>query len=163
ANATTGDNTINFSVTGTITLNSALPDLSNTTGLTDIEGPGAASLTVARTIGAPEFRIFTVDAGVNAKLVGLTLIRGQADQGGGIFGDGGTVALTGVTLTHDAAVGADGVGGAAAGGGLYARDATVTLNDVTISNVSARGGAGGPSGSGGVAQGGALYVSGGSL
>src|SRR5262245_29284231 len=33
ANGTTGDNTINFSVTGTITLHSALPDLSNTTGL----------------------------------------------------------------------------------------------------------------------------------
>ena len=48
ADATTGDNTINFSVTGTITLNSALPDLSNTTGLTDIEGPGPASLIVAR-------------------------------------------------------------------------------------------------------------------
>ena len=40
ADQTTGDNTINFSVTGTITLNSALPDLSNTTGLMDIEGPG---------------------------------------------------------------------------------------------------------------------------
>ena len=55
---TRGDNTINFAVTGTmITLNSALPDLSNTTGLTDIEGPGAASLTVARsgTIGDARF------------------------------------------------------------------------------------------------------------
>ena len=30
ADQMTGDNTINFSVTGTITLNSALPDLSNT-------------------------------------------------------------------------------------------------------------------------------------
>ena len=39
---------INFSVTGTITLKSALPDLSDTTGLIDIEGPDAASLTVAR-------------------------------------------------------------------------------------------------------------------
>ena len=43
ADQTTGDNTINFSVTGTITLNSALPDLSNTTGVTDIEGPGASA------------------------------------------------------------------------------------------------------------------------
>ncbi len=41
ADKTAGNNTINFSVTGTITLNSALPDLSNTTGLMDIEGPGA--------------------------------------------------------------------------------------------------------------------------
>ena len=42
ADQSAGDNTIDFAVTGTITLNSALPDLSNTTGLTDIEGPGAA-------------------------------------------------------------------------------------------------------------------------
>ncbi len=74
ADATTGDNTINFSVTGTITLNSALPDLSNTTGLTDIEGPGAASLTVAGQERG--FRIFTVDANANVKLVGLTITRG---------------------------------------------------------------------------------------
>ena len=40
---TPGDNTINFGVTGTITLNSALPVLSNTTGVTDIEGPGRTS------------------------------------------------------------------------------------------------------------------------
>src|SRR5512143_1318188 len=43
---TRGDNTINFAVTGTITLNSPLPDLNNTTGLTDIKGPGASSLIV---------------------------------------------------------------------------------------------------------------------
>ena len=48
ADQTTGDNTINFAVIGTITLYSALPDLSNTTGVMDIEGPGASSLTVAR-------------------------------------------------------------------------------------------------------------------
>ena len=70
ANQTTGDNTINFSVTGTITLSSALPDLSNTTGLTDIEGPGAASLTVARDSvpETPAFRIFTIDSNANVIL-----------------------------------------------------------------------------------------------
>ena len=41
ADQTTGDNTINFSVTGTIWLNSVLPDLNNKTGKMDIEGPGA--------------------------------------------------------------------------------------------------------------------------
>ena len=77
---TPGDNTINFAVTGTITLNSALPDLSNTTGLTDIEGPGAASLTVARSSasGTPDFRIFTVDAGVTVRLSGMTIAGGNA-------------------------------------------------------------------------------------
>ena len=41
-----------FSSPQTIVLNSTLPDLSNATGLTDIEGPGAAELTVARSSGA---------------------------------------------------------------------------------------------------------------
>src|SRR5271166_823147 len=73
-NQTTGDNTINFAVTGTITLNSALPDLSNTTGVTDIEGPGATSLTVARNNAV---RVFTVDTGVTATLTGLTTSGGS--------------------------------------------------------------------------------------
>ena len=53
------NNTINFAVTGTITLNSALP-VSNTTGVTDIEGPGASSLTVARQqrLGDARFQCF---------------------------------------------------------------------------------------------------------
>ena len=82
ADQTPGDNTINFAVTGTITLNSALPDLSNTTGVTDIEGPGASSLTVARSSasGTPDFSVFTVDANVKAKLAGLTIT-------GGLFGE----------------------------------------------------------------------------
>src|SRR5271166_5966384 len=62
ADQTTGNNTINFAVTGTITLESALPDLSNTTGLMDIEGPGATSLTVARSIPGTFFGVFTVES-----------------------------------------------------------------------------------------------------
>ncbi len=83
ADKTTGDNTIKFAVTGTITLNSALPDLSNTTGMTDIEGPGAASLTVARsgTPGTPDFLMFVVDPNVQAKLVGLTITGGSGFEG----------------------------------------------------------------------------------
>ncbi len=98
ADKTTGDNTINFSVTGTITLNSALPDLSNTTGLMDIEGPGASSLTVARNSaeGTPDFGVFTVDAGVQAQLASLTIAGGSGnsgEDGGGINNSG---ALTGI-------------------------------------------------------------------
>ena len=83
ADQTQGDNTINFAVTGTITLNSALPDLSNTTGVMDIEGPGAASLTVARSSasGTPDFGVFTVDANVQAQLAGLTITGGLSDRG----------------------------------------------------------------------------------
>src|SRR5262245_38728005 len=96
ANATTGDNTINFSVAGAITLRSALPDLSNTTDVTDIEGPGASGLTVARSsaAGTPNFRIFTIDANARVKLAGLTITKGSADRGGGLLVDRGAVTLT---------------------------------------------------------------------
>ena len=57
-----GHDRLRPAVTGTITLLSALPDL---TGDTILSGPGASVLTVARSAasGTPEFRIFTVDAG----------------------------------------------------------------------------------------------------
>ena len=104
ADQTTGDNTINFSVTGTITLNSALPDLSNTTGVMDIEGPGASSLTVARSsaAGTPDFGIFTVDANVQAQLAGLTITGGSAANGGGID-NGGTLTVTNSTIADNSA------------------------------------------------------------
>src|SRR5271157_1683200 len=100
ADQTQGDNTINFAVTGTITLNSALPDLSNTTGVMDIEGPGASSLTVARSSAAPDFGIFTVDANVQARLVGLAITGGvgnPGDNGGGI-NNSGTVSVINSTI-----------------------------------------------------------------
>ena len=56
ANTAPGDDTITFSVTGTINLAGALPDLSSNL---DIEGPGAASLTVRRNTGT--YRIFAVN------------------------------------------------------------------------------------------------------
>src|SRR5271157_4796114 len=85
ADQTQGDNTIDFAVTGEIVLYSALPDLSNTTGVTDIEGPGASSLTVARSSasGTPDFGIFTVDANVQAQLAGLTITGGSSVDYGG--------------------------------------------------------------------------------
>jgi hypothetical protein len=61
ADATPGNNTINFSVTGTITLESALPSV---TGNIAIQGPGAQLLTVQRDPASTSaFRIFTVDDG----------------------------------------------------------------------------------------------------
>ena len=65
--------------TGTITLLTALPDLS-----TDIivSGPGASALAVARSAaaGTPEFRIFTVTAGAEVTISGLTITGGRADR-----------------------------------------------------------------------------------
>ena len=102
ADKTPGDNTINFAVTGTITLTSALPDLSNTTGVTDIEGPGATSLTVASgsTMGTAEFGVFTVDPFVTASLTGLTISGGIATDGGGIY-NAGTLMVTNSTIADN--------------------------------------------------------------
>jgi len=137
ADQTRGDNTINFSVTGTITLYSPLPDLSNTTGLTDIEGPGAASLTVARSsaAGTPDFRIFTVDSGADVTLVGFTIMGGLDDIGGGIE-NSGTLTVTDSTIDHNSAF-SNGV--IDYGGGGIFTFGTLTVSYSTIANNSATG------------------------
>jgi hypothetical protein len=138
ADQTTGDNTINFSVTGTITLNSALPELSNTTGLTDIEGPGRASLTVARSgaAGTPDFGILTVNSGADVKLVGLTITggsaRNSAGEGGGLY-NSGTATVTNCTVSGNTSY---------VGGGIYNdTGGTATVIDSAVSgNTALRGG-----------------------
>jgi hypothetical protein len=137
ADQTPGDNTINFAVTGTITLNSALPDLSNTTGIMDIEGPGAASLTVARSsnLGTPDFSIFTVDAKVEAKLVGLKITGGNAGSGnGGGVDNSGNLTLANSTIDNNSASGTASIYGG--GGGIFNNGGTVTLTNSTITDNS---------------------------
>jgi hypothetical protein len=56
ANALAGDEIINFSVTGTINLTGALPDI---TSNMNIDGPGSASLTVRRDTDRGRIRIAT--------------------------------------------------------------------------------------------------------
>jgi Dockerin type I domain len=129
ADQTAGDNTIDFAVTGTITLNSALPDLSNTTGLTDIEGPGAPSLTVARSgaPGAPGFSIFTVDANVEVDLVGLTITGGPTTNASGILNDG-TMTVT------DSSIANSGLSLDVASTGGIVNEGTMTVTDSTVAN-----------------------------
>jgi hypothetical protein len=71
ANQNPGDDTIDFAVTGTITLESTLPTLSDTTGITDISGPGDEIRTVAGNGDFFGFRIFTVDTAARVALAGL--------------------------------------------------------------------------------------------
>src|SRR5262249_42027345 len=149
-------------LSGTITLGSALPHLGNTnSGVSnkeiDIEAPGVAKLIVARSgaTGTPAFRIFTVDAGTNVKVVGLTIMGGSSDRGGGLLVDGGAVALTDVTVAGNQAVGAAGTAGAnggnALGGGIYLAGGSLTLNHDIIQGNVARGGTGGNGWAGGSA------------
>ncbi len=140
ADQATGDNIINFSVTGTIWLKSALPELNNTTGFTDIEGPGAESLSVARNSasGTPDFRILTVDRGADVKLVALTVTGGSVsgDDGGGIWNDG-TLTISNTVIDKNSAVVLINNGGG--GGGIWNGSGTLTVTNSTIDNNSVDG------------------------
>jgi hypothetical protein len=85
ANMDPAQDTIDFApaVTGTITLSSALPDLSTSIILS---GPGASALIVTRSSapGTPGFRIFSVPTGAEVTISGLTITGGLADNGGGV-------------------------------------------------------------------------------
>jgi hypothetical protein len=106
--------------------------------LTDIEGPGAASLTVARSSAArtPAFRIFTVDANVQAKLAGLTITDGvvNGENGGGIANEG-TMTITNSSFANNSAY-YNGALGGGSGGGID-NHGTLTVTNSTIANNSA--------------------------
>ena len=88
--------TIDFSVTGTIALQSPLPDLKNAIA---IEGPGAGSLTVERDAGYSfSSAIFNVAAGKAASLSGLTIADGNA---GGVSNNGGALAVVDCTVSDN--------------------------------------------------------------
>ncbi len=123
--------TIDFSVTGTIALTSALPDLSANVAIT---GPGATSLTIQGGGPSSDYSIFTVDAGVTASLSGLTISGGSATVGAGLEVKG-TVTVTDCTIADNTAT--------TSGGGLQVESGGMaTLTDSTLSgNSSAYGGA----------------------
>jgi hypothetical protein len=133
--------TITFapSVTGTIALASPLPELS---AAVTIDGPGRSALTVARSraSGTPAFRIFTVPAGAEVTISGLTISGGQGSDVGGGISSSGTLTVTDSTITGNSA-GYNGGGGISSSG-------TVTVTDSTISGNSTVSGGGGISSSG---------------
>jgi hypothetical protein len=134
ANLDAAQDTIDFapSVTGTIMLSSALPNLSTSM---IIAGPGPTALTVARSPdpATPEFRVFGV-AGVEVSISGLTITGGREHFIGGI-GNTGTLTLTNCTLSGNTAS-----GGGSAGGGIANSEGTLTLTNCTVSDNSASGG-----------------------
>lgn len=102
ANVGPSADTINFSLSvfntpGTISLQSALPNLSNVS----INGPGATILTLRRGVAAP-FRIFTIPAGVTATISGLKLENGKAPGFGGAVNNSGTLTMSIANFRIDA-------------------------------------------------------------
>ncbi|HEX9003001.1 MAG TPA: choice-of-anchor Q domain-containing protein, partial [Blastocatellia bacterium] len=147
--ATCSPLTINFSVTGTITLGSALPALDHP-NLT-ITGPGTSSLTVS---GATLYRPFTINSGKVVAISGLTVANGfNVTQAGGIENNGtltinncairnnksgqsggiqnnGTLVMNNCTVHGNMSTG---FGGGIASFGSF----TTTLNNCTISGNTA--------------------------
>jgi hypothetical protein len=119
------------------------------------------------------------------------LATGYNAFGGGIYSTGGALTLAGATIANNQATGGRGgdssrtrylagAGGSASGAGLYASGGSLDISDSRIANNQATGGRGGDGyfyttiqasithtfytgGTGGGAQGGGLYVNGGSL
>ncbi|MDQ3817623.1 MAG: DUF5011 domain-containing protein, partial [Acidobacteriota bacterium] len=126
ANNHTGTDTIDFSVTGEITLTSALPDIADHL---IINGPGANLLTVKRDSGASNFRIFEIMSGTVA-INGLTISGGKGTGatfrgGGGIYNIGGTLTVSDCTFSDNS--------GVDTGGGAIYNSATLTVINSTFS------------------------------
>ncbi len=163
--APTAVNTINFTVSGTITLGSLLPEIVNTSpGSLTIDGSGRA-ITVD---GASMFEIFMVNSGATLNLRFLTLAHGLAlsneqgdGDGGAVFNDGGTLTVTNCTFLDNRAIGSDVEGsgfGAPGQGGAISNFGQLTVTDSTFTGNQAIGGAGvSPGVSGGGGEGGAIY------
>ncbi len=126
--AGSGDDIINFTVTGTIILTSALPTLSTSMRL---EGPGASQLTVSGDNSVRVFRVALLSPGT-VSFAGLTVADGDAtmDVGGGIYNDGNaTVNVNDSVITNNFAV----LGGGLANSGV----GTFTVTNSTLSDNTA--------------------------
>lgn len=121
ANTNSGvEDTIVFDVSGTITLLSTLPNITDAAGLI-IDGTGQ-TVTVS---GGGNRLVMRVDAGAQLTLDHLTVADGVASEGGGIYNVGGTVIVSNSTFLNNAAE---------LSGGIYNRGGTVTVVNSTFFN-----------------------------
>ena len=153
ANAATGDDVIAFTVTGTITLDSALPTVTDNT---TILGPGTNLLTVSGNNSVP---IFAVASGTNLTTIsGLTLANGVARNN---LNGAAILNLGRLTILNCAFVNNQNIGGWGGGGwgGAIFNSGELSLFDTTFSGNQAAGQNGdNPSGGGGGGMGGGLFT-----
>ncbi len=148
ATANSGD-TINFNVPNpsTITVASTL-SICNSQALT-ISGPGASQVAIS---GNGAVQVLNICGGAKVTLSGLTIEKGFANIGGGLY-NSGTLTVAGSTLSGNSADG---------GGGIF-NTGTLTLTDSTLSGNSAVGACSGGEGGGLNNSGGSVTVSGSTL
>lgn len=171
ANALAGDDTIQFSVTGTINLTGPLPVLQ--TNLR-IVGPGSSQLIVRRNTGG-NYSVMTINGLVH--ISGLMITNGRtpdgtndgvAPGGGGIRQTGGNLTLRDVVISgnttgngfNNPAGNFGGFGGF--GGGIQGQGVLTMIDCVVTNNATGNGGTGGSfGGSGG--RGAGIYFAPGTL
>ena len=167
-----GTDTITISVTGTINLTGALPEISTNMS---IIGPGSAQLTVRRDTGG-DYRIFTITLGTSS-ISGLTASNGKTPNGApGNFGanaaGGGGIAVVQVTsqvpvlsltdvavFANRTGAGGEGIsfgGDGGPGGGVYNAGTLTLTNCFVTANVTGAGG-NGNNGAGNGGDGGGIF------
>ena len=138
-----GAGDIILSVTGTISLGSALPAIAASV---NVSGPGAKLLTVSGNDSATVGSVFTINSGGAASLSGLTIANGNGgSNGGGLSNFNGVVTVSDCTISSNSSN---------AGGGIY-NQGTLTVSNSTLSGNSSVNGSGG----GGIFSNGALTMS----
>ncbi len=139
--AAAANDTINFSVTGTINLTS-LGQLTINKNLT-ITGPGANLLTIQAYNPSPAAgngsRVFNVDDGSSSStktvsISGLTLAGGDASGNGGAIRNLENLTVTNSTISGNAATGN--------GGGIYSANHNLVVTGSTVSGNTAKYGGG---------------------
>jgi CSLREA domain-containing protein len=123
-----GDDSITFSVSGTITLASTLPAISDSAGLT-IDG-AAQSITIS---GNLSVQVMVVNSRAVLMLQNLTIANGRSGGNGGGIENNGTLTVTNTTFSNNFA----GPGSGVAGGGGIWNGGTVTVTNSTFSGNNA--------------------------
>jgi CSLREA domain-containing protein len=126
-----GNDTINFSVTGPIALASTLPQI--TDSKLTIQGPAAPGITLN---GGGTVQIMQVGSSATVNLSSLTITNGNTHLGGGI-NNNGILIVTNSTFSNNSAPSNSGVGGGIFNNGM------LTISNSTFFNNSIGGGVGG--------------------
>lgn len=136
ANAAPGADTITFQagLTGTITLTTGQLEITDSV---DIQGPGAAVISVSGNNDSRVFYLYNGLAEIAVTISGLTVTGGRADIGGGIVNFDADLVLDGLVITGNTAAGD--------GGGLWADgfNMDLTIRNTTISGNTSGGDGGG--------------------
>jgi CSLREA domain-containing protein len=120
ANNTAADDTIQFSLSGTITLASSLPGIVSAGGALTIDGVGQS----IEINGAGNYRPFLINTGSNLTLINLRMQNGHSGGvGGGIYNKG-TLIIQDCTITNNEAE--------QHGGGIYS-EGPLTISNTIIS------------------------------